>query len=52
MTRQNKSKYVPKHIILMQQFHLLLVAFLFGTVLYDSFVHTLPFYYVLFGRFY
>lgn len=48
MSYRDKHQYLHKKIILIQILYLLLVIYLFGTVLYDSFVHALPFYYVLF----
>jgi hypothetical protein len=43
-----RKKYIDKKIKITGRVYLMLVLFMFIIVVYDSFVHNLPFYYILF----
>lgn len=44
----SKHHIFDKRITLIQLLYIFLVLYLFGSVIYDSFIHDLPFYYILF----
>lgn len=45
------KRFIHKNIRVIRILYLLLILYLFGTVLYDSFKYDLPFYYILFFAF-
>ena len=46
--KQYRKQYTSKKVKMTQWVNIGLIVFMFGIVIHDSFVHNLPFYYILF----